>query len=51
MTTPEMERCKDCGYLIEGNSGKWLCSDCEFDGDEKDIHDIPDDECSMNQDW
>lgn len=51
MTTREMIRCKHCMYLIEGDNGEWLCSDCEYEGDEKDIHEIPDEECSLEQDW
>ena len=51
MTTREMIRCKHCMYLVEGDNGEWLCSDCEYDGDEKDIHEISDEECSLNQEW
>ena len=43
--TPQKKRCRDCAYLIEEN-GKWVCDDCG-----KDIHDIPDNECSANQEW
>lgn len=46
MTTREMVRCKDCSYLVEGDNGEWICDDCG-----KDIHDIPDDECSAEQEW
>ena len=46
MTTKEMMRCKDCSYLVEEDNGEWICSDCE-----KEIHSIPDDECSAEQDW
>lgn len=41
--TPE-ERCRDCGYLAEGDNKAWICEDCG-----KDVHDITDDECSANQ--
>ncbi len=51
MTTPEMMRCKDCSYLVEGPNGEWLCSDCEYEGDERDIHTISDEECSAEADW
>ena len=46
MTTCEMIRCKDCMYLVEGDNGEWICDDCG-----KEIHSIPDDECSAEQDW
>ncbi len=38
------ERCRDCGYLIENDEGAWICDDCG-----KDIHAIPDSDCSANQ--
>ena len=38
--TPEMIRCQDCGYLVEGNNGEWICTNCEYEEDEKDIHEI-----------
>ncbi len=44
MTTKEMIRCKDCCYLVEGDNGEWICEDWE-----KEIHDIPDDECLLEQ--
>ena len=44
--TPQKKRCRDCGYLILSDDGKWICDDCG-----KDIHDIPNEECSANQDW
>lgn len=46
MTTPNQERCQDCFYLVEGDNGEWICDDCG-----KNIEDIPDDECSAEQDW
>ena len=51
MTTPEMIRCKDCSYLVEGENGEWLCSDCEYKDGLKDIHQIPDEECSAECEW
>lgn len=51
MTTPEMARCNGCVYVVEGDDSRWLCSDCEYEGDEKDIHEIKDEDCSMNMDW
>ena len=36
------ERCRDCGYLVEGDNGEWIC-----DNAEKDIHDVPDSECEL----
>lgn len=44
--TREMRRCRHCSYLIEDNNGNWICDDCG-----KDIHDIPDEECSAEQEW
>ena len=38
------ERCRDCAYLVDGDNGEWLCDDCG-----KDIHTIPDEECSANE--
>lgn len=38
------ERCRDCAYLVEGDNGEWICDDCG-----KDIHTIPDEECSANE--
>ena len=46
MTTHEMIRCADCSYLVEGENGEWICSDCE-----KEIHQIPDEDCSAEQEW
>lgn len=46
MTTKEMIRCKHCSYLIEDENGEWICDDCG-----KDIHDISDDECPVEQEW
>jgi len=43
----KMNRCKDCFYLIEGENGAWLCANCEYQGDEKEIHTI--DECECNE--
>ena len=40
------ERCMDCVYLVEDENGNIICDDCG-----KLISDIPDDECSANQDW
>ena len=51
MTTPNMIRCKDCMYLVEGKNGEWLCGDCEYEGDERNIEDIADEDCSVEQDW
>lgn len=39
--TPQKRRCRDCCYLIEDDNGNWVCDDCG-----KEIHEIPDDECS-----
>ncbi len=38
---PVKDRCRDCGYLVEGESDKWICSDWE-----KEIHEIPDEKCA-----
>ena len=46
MTTPEMVRCKDCSYLYEDEHGEWVCGDCE-----REIHCIPDEDCSAEQEW
>lgn len=46
LTTPEMIRCKHCSYLVEDNDGNWICDDCG-----KEIHEIPNDECSAEQEW
>lgn len=46
MTTPEMRRCRHCSHLVEGEKGEWKCDDCE-----KDIHDIPNEECALEQEW
>ena len=46
MTSKEKLRCKDCMYLVEGEQGEWICDDCG-----KEIHQIPDDECSAEQEW
>ena len=46
MTTPEMVRCRYCFYLVEDEDGNWVCDDCQ-----KEIHEIPDDECSAEQEW
>lgn len=40
------DRCRDCPYLVEDKNGHWACDDCE-----KECEDIPNDECSANQDW
>ena len=37
------ERCRDCAYLVEVD-GEWVCDDCG-----KNIHDIPDEQCSAEQ--
>lgn len=39
MTTPEI-RCKDCAYLKEDESGNWICTNCEYEEDEVNIHQI-----------
>lgn len=44
--TPQKRRCRDCAYLFLDEDEKWVCDDCG-----KDIHDIPDDECSAEQEW
>ena len=43
--TPKMVRCMNCSYLTECD-GSWRCSD----GD-KNIETIPDEECSLNQEY
>lgn len=48
MTTKEMIRCKDCGYLVEGDNGEWLCENCYYEDDVKDIHDI--ETCPFDED-
>ena len=35
------ERCSDCPYLVEGDNGEWLCENCEFEEDIKNVFDIP----------
>ena len=40
--TPQKRRCRDCIYLYEGDNGEWMCDDWE-----KDIHDIPDEDCAV----
>ena len=42
--TNQKLRCKDCAYLVEGENGEWICDDCQ-----KEIHSIPDNECSANE--
>lgn len=42
MTTKEMRRCRDCGYLVEGDNGEWVCSDWG-----KEIHEVPDEDCAV----
>ena len=39
--TPQKRRCRDCAYLVEADNGDWVCDDCG-----KEIHSIPNDECS-----
>ena len=39
-------RCCDCAYLYEDEQGRWVCDDCG-----KLCIDIPDDECSANEEW
>lgn len=46
MTTKEMIRCRHCAYLVEDDNGNWVCDDCGRKCD-----DIPDDECSLEQEW
>lgn len=50
MATPKTEtrektRCRHCGYLVEDENGNWVCSDWE-----KEIHQVPDDECAAETD-
>lgn len=40
-------RCQNCAYLIAGEHGEWLCENCDYEDDIKDIHDISFDECSI----
>lgn len=40
------DRCRDCAYLVEDDNGQWVCDDCE-----RRCENIPDDECSANQEW
>ena len=44
--TKEMNRCRDCAYLVSGDNGEWICDDCC-----KEIHSISDDECSANNNY
>ena len=44
MTTKEMIRCKDCGYLVENDNGDWICDDCGFE-----IHEVDDLNCAIEQ--
>ena len=44
--TKEMNRCRDCAYLVSGDNGEWSCDDCC-----KEIHSISDDECSANNNY
>ena len=44
------ERCCGCIYLVEGDNGEWLCSDCNYDCQIKNIYEIPDAECSLMAD-
>ena len=46
MTTPEMIRCKKCDYLTINEDGKYICTACE-----KDIHEIKNEECEIEQDY
>lgn len=46
MTTKEMIRCKHCAYLVEDDEGNWICDDWQ-----KDIHDVPDEDCAAEQGW
>ena len=46
MTTKEMIRCKHCAYLVEDDEGNWICDDWQ-----KDIHDVPDEDCAVEQEW
>ena len=41
-TTWQMDRCRDCAYLVEGKDGEWICDDWG-----KDIHNVPDDDCEL----
>ena len=52
MTIPKWKQLKgadaerDKKYLIEDKDGNQVCDDCG-----KEIHEIPDDKCSAEQDW
>lgn len=42
----QKQRCRDCAYLVEGRDGEWICDDCD-----RNIYNIPDNECSANETW
>ena len=44
------KRCQDCAYLVAGEHGEWLCANCDYEDDIKDIHDISFDECDIMDD-
>ena len=46
MTTPNQVRCRHCAYLIEDDDGNWVCDGCG-----KNIEDIPDEDCELEQDY
>ena len=39
-------RCIDCAYLLEDESGNWVCDDCQ-----KNVEDIADEDCSANKEF
>lgn len=39
-------RCRDCAYLVEDESGNWVCDDCG-----KVVTTIPDENCSAKKNW
>ena len=45
------DRCSDCCYLVEGDNGEWLCENCYYGEDVKDIHDIADEDCPVADEW
>lgn len=36
----QIERCRDCVYLFEGDNGEWLCDNCDYEEDIAEIHQI-----------
>ena len=41
------DRCESCCYLVEGDNGEWLCENCAYAENIKEIHDVPNDECAL----